>query len=178
MLIPLSWECRLEMPEGRSLRNGRVALRALGELRRRLCHTATAAAGTTATAATTAGTTTAAGTAAAATASTAAATARTPAARAAAARATAAATTSTAAHAAGSSRAHGAAGAVKRLFFGRAERIDRGDDNESQHDYQEGILCGVLSRLLFPEAFESGQHGNTFDSVGRLRTQLNINVNW
>jgi len=148
----------------------------LGEFRGRLWYSATAAAGTTAAAAPAATTTTAAGTATAATAS-AAATARTTTARAAAARATAAATTSTAARAAGSSRAHCAAGAVKRLFFGRAERIDCGDDNESQHDYQKGILCGVLSRLLFPEAFESGQHGNTFDSVGRLRAQLSINVN-
>jgi hypothetical protein len=168
------------MLEERSLRKARLAQRALGELGRRRWYSATAAAGTTATATTAAATTTAAGTATPAAASTAAATART-AARAAAtpARTTAAAAAiATAAGTAGSSRAHGAAGAVKRLLFGRAERIDCGDDNESQHDYQEGVLGGVLSRVLFPEALDSGQHGNTFDSAGGLTVQLDIKVNW
>jgi hypothetical protein len=158
----------------------RVARRALGEFRRRLWHAAAAATGTTA-AATPAAATTAAGTAAAATASTAAAAARTAAARTAAtaARTAGAATrTATAARTAGSSSAHGAAGAVKRLLFRRAEGIECGDDNESQHDYQEGVFCGVLPRLLFPEALESGQHENTFDSIGGTAVQSNIKVNW
>jgi hypothetical protein len=181
MAIPAVWERLFEMPEERNQReerkNAGVALRDLGEFHRRLWHSAAAAARTTSAAATPAATTTAARTAAATTTATAA-TLATAAARAAAALPATAALTTTAARTAGRSSAHGAAGAVKRFLVGGTERIECGHDNECQHYYEEGVLCGVLSRLLFPEALEGGQHGNTFDSVGGLTVQSNIKVKW
>jgi hypothetical protein len=77
-------------------------------------------------------------------------------------------TTGAAAGTPGRAAQHGIRGRAKAMIRGTAEGVENGNNNEGNSDYKEGILRGILSRLLSPEPFEGGQHGNTFDSEGTL----------